>query len=367
MAGAPRYWLASAVVGLGAWSEGDRGLCQEAVRAAYALAPARTALMFALILRRQGREAAAVLWLRHYLQSLDPMALSREFAVVLEAVGQGAFGAAGRRVVHEAIDGWLAALADDEEVQAAQVERWRREFERHRPAGAGASFPGLREYCPQWPYLEEALCGAEAQRAFFDRYAALVSADHHPSAEVEDAVDDILDALVIGYDAEELPLRRELAFQKAVVEYEGDRDRAREAAEAGSAVLGDTLDYLTVQTAAALRPEAIGAGPGTRRIALASCVRWAERAHAAFCWEYRDRMPAAVEMVFPERQAAALADLRAVGAEYEVFQRRFRDADGDEARVRALIASFADLGDPGDPGDPGDLGNPANRGDRPEV
>jgi hypothetical protein len=47
-------------------------------------------------------------------------------------------------------------------------------------------------------------------------------------------------------------------------------------------------------------------------------------------------------------RAAALADLRAVGDEYRAFLERFRDADGDEARMRALIASFADLGDGAD-------------------
>jgi hypothetical protein len=450
----PKYWLAPAVVGLGAWSGGDVVLCDQAIEAAYGLAPSRTALMFALILRRQRRAQSSVTWLRHYLKNLDPTALSREFAVVLESVAQGAFGASGRQIIHENVDQWLAAMADAEDAHAAQVKRWRVEVERFRPDGAGAQFERLRAHSPQWPVLEEMLQGAETHKPFHEYYNALISAEYHPSDRVEDSIDDILDILVSEYDNEELPLRRELAFEKAIIEYEGDRDRAREIADAGSAALGDTLDYLTVQSSAALSPESIGVSPATQQVALASCVDWVERAHAAYTMDYRAKYPADVQVEFQEKQpigsavftlppwrgsltntpmpeltqslgshwdksssallatlrfnfgkamvapsvvsgllllvfiavnpvfaiiaagavfgfwylgvnsrrkaadalytlvdntirgmkAKALEELRATGAEYVDYQDRYRAADGREAGVRSLVASFGDLG-----------------------
>lgn len=402
----PRYWLASAAAGLGAWVEGDYGLCRDAVRTAYSLAPTRTALMFALVLRRQDRLQSSVVWLRHYLLTVDPMALSREFATVLESVAHGAFGAAGRRTVRDAVDGWLRVLADDEEAQAAQTARWRTEIERHRPDGADAAFPLLRSHSSQWPALRDALRGAETNRPFFEHYDTLLSARYRTSEQTEDSLDDILDVLVAEYDAEEVPLRRELAFEQAVLDYGGDRARAREAADAESVALGDTLDYLTLQTSAALRPASIGVSPAAQQIALASCVEWAGQAHSAYCAHYRSRLPARVEIVLPEQRpiadlelvvpawqgdlaatpmpalersltrhwetavelawaghrrwaarrlarrhsealgaarTAALARLRDAGHEYAAFLERFRAGDVQAERVRALIGSFGDV------------------------
>jgi hypothetical protein len=86
----PRYWLAPALVALAAWSADDRSLCDRAIEEAFRRSPSRTSMFFSLILRRQGRLPSATRWLRHYLDATDPMALGRDFAVILEAVAQGA-------------------------------------------------------------------------------------------------------------------------------------------------------------------------------------------------------------------------------------------------------------------------------------
>ncbi|HEV2638113.1 MAG TPA: hypothetical protein VGX23_23390 [Actinocrinis sp.] len=296
----PRYWLAPVVVGLGAWSGNDQKLCEDAIAVAYQLAPARTALMFALIVRRQHRQPSSVRWLGHYLDNLDPMALSREFAVVLESIAQGAFGTGGRQLIRETVDRWLSILADDEDAQTAQVRRWRFEIDQYGPAGAAPDFALLAKHSPQWPDLERSLRGAETHQPFLDHYRALVAAEYTPTERIEDSIDDILDILVAEYDEEELPLRRELEEENAVLKYEGDKVTARAAADANAAALGETLDYLTVQSSAALDPAAIGVSPATQQVALATCVPWIERAHGTFCMDYRRALPGNVEVHFNE-------------------------------------------------------------------
>lgn len=297
----PDYWLAPATVGLGAWSGGDSVLCDRAIADAYRLAPAPTALLFALILRRQSRQNSSVRWLQHYLANLDPMALSREFAVILESIAQGAFGNGGRELIRETVQQWLKILADDEEAQNAQVKRWRFEVERYQPLGAGDAFPQLRTHSPQWPALESVLRAAEAHQPFLDRYGVLLAAEYTPSERIEDMIDDILDRLVEEYHEAELPRRRELALQKAILAHDGDMAAAKAAAEAGSAALGNTLDYLTIQSSAALDPEAIGVSPATQQVALATCADWVERAHGSFCADYRGRYPGSVDALFQEQ------------------------------------------------------------------
>ncbi|WP_327412632.1 hypothetical protein [Streptomyces sp. NBC_01233] len=294
----PRYWLAPALVALAAWSSDDRELCERAVTEAFRRSPGRTSLLFALILRRQNRQAAAVRWLLHYLRAQDPTALGREFAVILESVAQGAFGPVGRELLRTVLDEWLEVLLEGDQAVAAQVERWRAEVEAHRAMSAKEDFPRLAAVSPQWPALESVLGAAEAHRALLEKYTRLMSQENRLSHRVEDLVDDILDRLVSEYDNEELPLRRDLAYNEAVIAHDGDTAAARKAADADATSLEEKLDYLTVQSASALNPAAIGVSPATQRLAVGACRDWFRQAHAEFSRDYRLHIPGTVEAVF---------------------------------------------------------------------
>lgn len=291
----PRYWLAPVLVALASWVGDDRYLCERAVEEAFRRSPTKSPLFFALVLRRQGREEAAVRWLRHYLNGLDPTTLGRDFAVILEAISQGAFGPAGRELASQSLDRWRVLLAADDEVNDAQVKRWRVECEEHAGPVTPESFPRLAKTCPQWPALQQALSGAETHRALQDKYGALMAEEKPVTMRLEDAVDDILDRLVSEYDNEELPLRRELAFQQAVIDNVGDLDRAQATADAGAAVFEETLDYLTIQTTSSLQPDQIGVSRATQRMAVAACHEWFGRAHQEFTLGYRSALPTDVE------------------------------------------------------------------------
>ncbi|MDX3416742.1 hypothetical protein PV661_21080 [Streptomyces sp. MD20-1-1] len=294
----PRYWLAPALVALASWSADDRALCEKAVEEAFRRSPDRTSLFFALVLRRQNRREASVRWLRHYLLAQDPAALGREFAVILESIAQGAFGLAGRELLNSTLAGWRETLMDSAEGQQKQIDRWREEIESLVQPSAAGEFPRLAQICPQWPQLDAVLSRARAQQTVLDKYRAIMEREYQPSDRLEDAVDDILDQLVSEYDNEELPLRRDLAFNQAVIDHGGDLDAARHAADADSASYEETLDYLTVQTTAALNPAAIGTSPATQRLSVAACQEWFLQAHAGFTRDYRAAVPQDVQAQF---------------------------------------------------------------------
>ncbi|MGW6690605.1 hypothetical protein [Streptomyces sp. NPDC054961] len=294
----PRYWLAPALVALAAWSSDDRTLCDRAVTEAFRRSPGRTSLLFALILRRQNRQASAVRWLLHYLRAQDPTALGREFAVILESVAQGAFGPAGRELLRTVLDNWLEALLEGEQAVAVQVQRWRAEVAAHMPPSSKPDFPTLSAVSPQWPKLEYVLGCAEAHRALLAKYTRLMNQEGRLTDRLEDLVDDILDRLVSEYDNEELPLRRDLAYNESVLAYDGDTTAARTAADADAASLEEKLDYLTIQSASALNPAAIGVSEATQRLAVGACHSWFRQAHAEFSRDYRTHIPAAIEAVY---------------------------------------------------------------------
>jgi hypothetical protein len=301
----PRYWLAPVMVALRAWLADEPGLCERAVQEAYRRSPAKTALFMALTLRRQGRGDSSLRWLRHYLAALDPSALGREFAMILECVSQGAFGPAGVTLIQERLDAWREQLLSDEFRQQAQVARWRGELEKHVAASSSAQYPRLVAVSPQWPAMDVALGRAGAHETLIREYSAMAAEAPTPAERLEDQVDDILDLLVCGYDDEELPLRREHAEHQAIVQHAGDLIAARRSVDSELLALDKKLDYLTIQTEAALAPDKLGVSRATQRMAVSSCSEWFAQAHAGYSRDYRAAVPPNVEAVFEGQHNAA--------------------------------------------------------------
>lgn len=309
----PRYWLAPALIALASWSADDPVLCEKSVEEAFRRSPDRTSLFFALVLRRQGRTEGSVRWLRHYLLAQNPQALGREFAVILEAVAHGAFGAAGRDLLAGTLNRWTTTLADEvahRETQDAQTRRWRVRIDGLRPPSAAAEFPRLAAVSPQWAALDRVLAGARTQQRLLDTYREVLSHRATPAQRVEDAVDDLLDLLVSEYDDEELPLRQELAFSQAVVRHGGDVPAASAAWSAELAAYRTTVDFLTLQTTAALDPAAIGVSEETSRLATGACREWFFRAHTAFTRDYRVAVPQDVEARFHSAHTVGARNFR---------------------------------------------------------
>lgn len=301
----PRYWLAPALVALSAWSSDNPGLCDKAVAEAYRRSPDKCALFFALITRRQGRFDASIRWLRHYLNTQDPTRLGRDFATVLEAVSQGAFSAAARDMVQDVLAKWSEELLSDDNTIKSQIANWHHEVVSYSASTRAPRYPNLAALSPQWPSLDTALTGASAHEPLRAKYDDLLHADIRPSDRLEDAVDDILDTLVKEYDVDELPRRRELAALEAIIAHDGDLAQAQVTGARAQSALGETLDYLTIQTSSALTPGEIGVSKATQRVAVGACADWFRAAHDQHSKEYRAAIPSDVQASFGGSQPVA--------------------------------------------------------------
>lgn len=303
----PRYWLAPALVALAAWSRDDQDLADKSVGAAFSRDPAKTGLFFALVLRRQGRAEAATRWLKHYLDSLDPRALTREFAAILEATAQDAFGAFGRELVAEQLVEWNALLRADPAVGAKQVEVWTDELRIHRGVLDEDLYPHLSKTTPQWGELKDLLEHASAHRNASAKFTGVRDTRVALTADVSDRLDDILEILVTEYDEEELPYARQVIYHKAVIDSNGDLERAKETADALSTALDETLDLVTMQTQIALRPEMLGSSVGTQQVAIGIGREDFGKALAAYDAGYRRRYLNQVDIVLdPQHSSFAI-------------------------------------------------------------
>ena len=283
----PRYWLAPALVALAAWSRDDADLAEKGVQEAFSRDKYKTSLFFTLVLRRQGRQESAVRWLRHYLSSLDPSALTREFAVVLEAASYQAFGGAGQQLMADVMATWCRELRSREDIVEAQVRNWVGEIGVQRLKVDASQYPTLARISPDWPKLERQIERASASDQVRAKYEAVRAVETQMPALLEDALDDLLDQLVTEYDEEELPLRREVVYHEAVIEEGGDLVRAEARADEISKALEETTDVVSLQTSAAIQPDHLGVSVQTQRIAIGVGVSDFRTAVERYCVSYR--------------------------------------------------------------------------------
>lgn len=293
----PKYWLAPCLVALAAWSKDDQDLADKSVEAAFSRDPRKTSLFFALTLRRQARLAEATRWLRHYFVSLDPRALTREFAVLLEATAQDGFGAEGRQLVLEHLAQWREILRDEPEIVTAQVQKWRGEILNHRGSIDDSTFGFLAHGSPQWPQVKSVLEHASAHQFLIEKYTGVRDAVTPLSSSVADRLDDLLEILVTEFDQEELPLRREVIYQEAIIEHGGDADRAQKAAELDVAALDETIDAVSLQTHAAFRPDLFGVSIATQKIAVGTSAEDFTTAIGQYTRDYRAQWPGEIDIV----------------------------------------------------------------------
>lgn len=217
----PRYWLAPALVALAAWSHDRQDIAEKSVREAFSLDRQKTSLFFTLVLRRQGRMSGSVRWLRHYVASLDPSALPREFAVILEASSCNAFGPEGNELLSAKLAEWSGQLRQHPEAVEEQVGRWTSELASHQLQLGGNEYQTLRHLCAQWNTIRKNMEAASALPEVLAKYQQVRDHEAPPPTSLEDLLDDILDTLVTEFDAEELPLRREVTYHEAVIEERG--------------------------------------------------------------------------------------------------------------------------------------------------
>lgn len=264
----PRYWLAPALVAMASWSRDDKDITEKAVQEAFSRDKGKASLFFALVLRRQGRLAASVRWLRHYLTSLDPTALTREFAVILEAASYDAFGPSGQQIISEFMARWVSELRTRESVVEEQIQSWSGEIGVQRRKLDTDQYPSLAKLAPRFSDFQQQIELASALPEVVVKYEAIKDHDASMPIVLEDLLDDILDRLVTEYDEEELPLKRDVVYHESVIEEGGDVDRARARADELQKALEDTNDVVTLQTIAAITPEHLGVSTQTQRIAI---------------------------------------------------------------------------------------------------
>jgi hypothetical protein len=302
---APDYWLASMLNATVAWIRRERPATEKALRHAARLDRARSALYAALLSARYGRFETADHWLHAYLSEQNPLELTDDFVVLLDATVSGALGGPARIQITERCHSWYEQLSTGSAMADQQVDRWRKVLAAHTPDApdptAWQDWPALTAVRAPWHGITDQLrlAGAfERLHATLQRRSA-EGGGADPAADTTDQVarvDRMLGKLADLPEPEERRLRlRERNLHRLVGHDSDGREPAPE--ERLSENPEEThVDFLTLLSNLSAQPNPFPqARQPTVRLATWLCRGWAVRA----VQESADRISAAVDQGLP--------------------------------------------------------------------
>lgn len=290
MLGAPKYWLAPCLVALSAWISDNRELAERALQEAIKRDKVKTSLFFALITRRAERIEASMRWLEYYFQLQDPFALEREVIILIDAFTNGVFDPGARKRCEEKMIQWLNDIR--QMGGANYLSDWTEIFKQFIPKTQQQSdYPYLEKYSPTWQQLEQSLAAAKSHKHILAFFNQIFSGELQTSQKIEDAVDQILDRLVTGYDEEELAIREEDRRLSLIIDAEGDREEAEKKFKHEQSAWYQKFHFKDVLKALVFSPQAINATKSSQRFAVAFCKDWVKQAYQDYTAQNRKNYP----------------------------------------------------------------------------
>jgi len=297
MLATPRYWLAPALVALGAWLADNRDLSQRALSEALRRDEEKTSLFFALVSRRANRSDANRVWLDRYFGLQNPSNLDRQTVVMVDALANGVFSADASQMCSKRIAGWIEELSQQAGFAEAQRVQWSDALRSKTPNDKfGDQYPHLARFSPTWEALEKSLNDAGMHAAVLKHFQGVFEGTIKPASSVLVAVDDLLTTLVTRFDDEELPLRRQEELCRLIIEEGGDKRAAEARYKLQDKTLVQSMDFTQLLTNAAMHPETSHVTRATQRFSIAHSREWVLDAHADVTARSRQEVPTRVEV-----------------------------------------------------------------------
>ena len=264
----PNYWLTPCLVALAAWINDDQALAERVLAEGIKRNDEKTSLFFGLICRRIGRENSSLKWFARYLEAQDEEKLDRKAVIVLDAFASGLLGNDTENFVYQQIQEWMSNLEAKPGFTERQLDNWKNAINSKRVPLKSGLYPYLEKYSNTWGNLQDVLEGANLNNDLYE-YFKKVFEQKEETKKLKVELDKILDSLVIEFDEEELPLKREEQFEELVVRYNGSESKAHAQMALEKSVYDDYRDFMQLLTDASMNPEESKSSVATQKFATA--------------------------------------------------------------------------------------------------
>ena len=342
MLSAPKYWLAPCLIALAGWLSNNESLAKRAIVEAAHRDKEKTALLFALICRRNGRTDTCFEWLSVYFKQQNPHKMRKSIIAYIDAYTNGVFGEDKDNLCQEHIDNWMNRLKkDNPNFDKEQEAYWQNYYEVICSANPslGADYETLKAISPEAKNMDEyvrRIHAVDRSKGIRESFNEILDAEVNQK-ELADAIDEQLQLLVTGYEEEEEPLRKEEQFFTLVKEYQGNELQAKQRIRAMEARRYDPpVDFAKrLSDSITARGEAVVA-VSARKTAIHLLNGHIEKAYKKFVTEKKDIYPEEISLQINEPGV----DVGGVKGESFKWSGKTKNAENRDALKKSLAAQY---------------------------
>lgn len=292
MISTPRYWLTPSLIAISAWLTDNQPLAIKALNEGLKRNQIKTQLMFTLVNNRLKRNKASFIWLSKYFENQNPLEMSQETIVLLNAYTDGFFGPDSHGICKKQIEKWINILARDEEKVKALEKIWYNKIDLLSvEADKNLPFRYLSKYSPDFTMLENLLNNAKKQTSFVNYLNSIIKAEITKIDYVK-ALDDLLYRLVNEYDSDEFDLKKQKSMAELIVKHQGDKEKAEQDFNTNVIILFNNHVSFFEILVNAVNSETTSAS--LKKFSLFLVKEWIANAHNDFTTSYRSKYPQSI-------------------------------------------------------------------------
>jgi hypothetical protein len=313
MLSAPNYWLAPSLIALAAWIGNNKSLAERAIKEACKRDEEKTAMLFALICRRNGRTRACFKWLGLYFSKQNPLKMRKSIIAFVDAYSNGVFGNDEEKICDDTINFWMKTLKQEnvnfDNEQKAYWSNYYLTMCAGNPS-LGADYELLKKVSPQAKAMDEyveRIVAVDKEKGIRENFNEILNAEVNMLSLI-DEIDKQLNNLVTAYEEEEEGLRREEQFYTIVKAKSGDEALAKKIMRLQDAKRYDPpVDFAKrlSQSITAQGQQEEAVAMSAKKTALKLLRGYIEGAFEDFILEKKDAYPTEISLVIPEKGTTA--------------------------------------------------------------
>lgn len=252
MLGAPKYWLAPALIAIAAWIADNKPLADRALKEALRRDDEKVSLLMALITRRvnAGRiqngktpndPNIQFKWLNRYFGHQDPLKMRTSILAFVDAYSNGVFGYDRDKICEDQINSWMRTLMEKvPNFEDQQREYWKGVFASRTIKYDTDNYRALKLVCNNEQfrsiddYLDRICTAEDPNNGIKAQFTNMMNSPVDAAKLIED-IDVQLHDLVSKYEEDEAELRNEERLLTRIKELNGDEDVAKAQIEAEDA------------------------------------------------------------------------------------------------------------------------------------
>lgn len=219
----PEYWLAHALIAVAAWINNEKETCRNAVKASIMADSNKSSLLYCLLLLRLDRMDAARSWFEYYLKQQNPLSMSPESSILLQAYLGGLFGRDDllQQKVENVVKNWQYNMDEDyrtvQQIKDTYYGFIQSRYTSHEPLKT------LLTYSPFYNRIENLRKEFGKMEQMLEFVANLREQNNQETPASSHIISDqVLDRLLNEKVAEEQDIMRQIHYYKLICEYEGD-------------------------------------------------------------------------------------------------------------------------------------------------